>query len=368
MVSSFAKTTGEMFLSFLRFIFAVNDENFSNLREIWNAFGSDALTLSQLEVVCQNLGLQGLDAKQAAREAFDKLALATDAQIAYGDFLKLIRSDSKVLSRENSLGTGLNAGSTEAAEQCSFMIKESGAVAAEIIVDMWEAAGVVSASALLIGLGFYGNEIQIAELITTLEEEVQRCADDKEVTPLLKASLTLHKAEVGALRQAFKQLIDENKKLHTNNKEANNRAALLAQEVDERHSSIEKTTRSEIKALEQRHGDAIRELTQQIAAEREQYTAINARLEVRIKNLESDDNKLRAEMTALLEENGALDGDKCDLQAQIADLYEQNIKLNQEVAELEERHSTELKDERSNDEIMELIEKVSTLQVGFLEF
>ena len=62
----------------------------------------------------------------------------------------------------------------------------------------------------------------------------------------LKASLALHKAEVIALRVALKQLAAENRKLHTDNRDVNRRAALLAQEIDERHASLENSTQTEV--------------------------------------------------------------------------------------------------------------------------
>lgn len=62
----------------------------------------------------------------------------------------------------------------------------------------------------------------------------------------MQASLALHKAEVNALQQAFRQLATQNKKLHANNRDVNRRAALLAQEVDERHTLLENSARLEV--------------------------------------------------------------------------------------------------------------------------
>lgn len=56
----------------------------------------------------------------------------------------------------------------------------------------------------------------------------------------------MHKAEVSALQQAFRQLAEENRKLHANNRDVNRRSALLVQEVDERHAQIENITRTEV--------------------------------------------------------------------------------------------------------------------------
>lgn len=62
----------------------------------------------------------------------------------------------------------------------------------------------------------------------------------------LQASLVLHKTEVVTLKQAFRQLMEENKQIRTDNRDVNKRAAILAQEIDERHAALESTTRNEV--------------------------------------------------------------------------------------------------------------------------
>lgn len=51
---------------------------------------------------------------------------------------------------------------------------------------------------------------------------------------------------MNALQQAFKQLAAENRKLHTNNRDANRQATLLAQEVDERHALLENSAKAKV--------------------------------------------------------------------------------------------------------------------------
>lgn len=126
---------------------------------------------------------------------------------------------------------------------------ESSAVPAEVIVDMWETAGITNAKTLLDNLGFATKEIHISQLSLAIDEDMLGVQDEDDgatVSLLLRASLALHKAEVSALQQAFKQLADENRKLHANNRDINRRAAILAQEIDERHAHLENTARTEV--------------------------------------------------------------------------------------------------------------------------
>lgn len=131
-------------------------------------------------------------------------------------------------------------------------------VPCDVIIDMWEAVGIPNAQQLLKDdLGFDGDQIDIQLLSTAIDEELNGlrsdCAVDERLSvKLLRASLTLHKAEVSGLQGALKQLADENQKLYATNREANDRVALLAQEVDERHANIENASRLEVSCRDER--------------------------------------------------------------------------------------------------------------------
>ncbi|XP_055595694.1 blastoderm-specific protein 25D isoform X2 [Uranotaenia lowii] len=369
-----------------------------NLREVWDSLldggHGDLLNRGQLEVVCERVGLQKLPAKLAAQEVFTKLSLQPIEGISFDEFISLLQSDSDILP----IGGGINNGGIEGGgvspmrrlydesdtfkaqeldrdsveETVGFTVRmpdwtaEIGSLSAAIILDMWESAGIVEPRALLHELGFYGAEIQVADLVTALEDEQQRLGDGGDTSSIMRALLALHKAEVAALRQAFVQLVDENKKLYSDNKEVNQRAVLLAQEIDERHNSLETSTRNKIRLLEQRHHETVKEMTEQLALEREQLTCANALLEKRIRALEADEGRLKTEMGRLSDENDGLRVEQESLTKELTEILEKNIKLNRDIAELEENNRNDFDDEsfgRKDDrEVLELIEKISLLQ------
>lgn len=117
---------------------------------------------------------------------------------------------------------------------------------------MWEAAGIPNASQLLkYDLGFETDQINIHQLSTAIDEELNGlrndCPQDEQISKrLLRAALALNKAELNGLQVALKHLGEENQKLHTSNRDANDRVAMMAQEVDERHATIEKSTQLEV--------------------------------------------------------------------------------------------------------------------------
>lgn len=239
---------------------------------------------------------------------------------------------------------------------------------AEVIVDMWDSAGIPNSRSLLDTLGFRSKEIRISQLSLAIEDDLQTmpvAAETHSAPTLLRASLALHKAEVNALQLAFKQLAAQNRKLHASNRDTNRRAALLAQEVDERHGHLEAMRRKEIQQLEQRHAETIREMTAQMAADREQLAAYTAKLEQQNRALTANDERQRLQSQLGAEENSALETELIAVQRQCADLLEENIRLNNTIVEVDERQRAEdtRKGDRESEELLELMEKISALQM-----
>ncbi|KAJ6648175.1 Ninein-like protein [Pseudolycoriella hygida] len=234
-------------------------ENLSQmLFNVWSDFGqgtNNYLNQSQLEIVCERAGLQKVG-KKVAGEVFEKLGLNPNNRIGYNEFIALLHSDSDVptlgqcpLVPSTDTDNGNTLKDSSGYDLHAHPDKwpaESTAVPCTVIIDMWEAAGITNPKSLLLTLGFNTEEIHISQLSMAIDDDLQG-SDDAASTPLLKASLALHKAEVNALQQAFKQLAAENRKLHTNNRDANRQAALLAQEVDERHAHLENSAKTKVK-------------------------------------------------------------------------------------------------------------------------
>ncbi|KFB39747.1 AGAP007888-PA-like protein [Anopheles sinensis] len=380
-----------------------------NLRDIWDSLlvdcdpgrrHGDLLNQSQLQQVCERVGLQKTPARLAAQEVFSKLSLQPIEGISFTEFIALLESNTDLLpmGNENSeqqlgdcddSGTLLSSASVGPAHEKSFTLampdwtSDIGSLAASIIIDMWEAAGIVAPAGLLNELGFDGDVIQVSDLVLALEEEHQRLigghlntsslsstsSNVNDASLIVRASLALHKAEVNALRQAFHQLVEENKKLYADNKEVNNRAVLLAQEIDERHNSLENSTRTKIRHLEQRHHETVKELSSQLAFEREQLSHANAMLEKRIELLEGEESKLKAELCRVSDENEELRQEQENLTKEITDLLEKNIKLNRDIAELEENNRNDYPEDddcgfarKDSEEVLDLIDRISLLQ------
>lgn len=168
---------------------------------------------------------------------------------------------------------------------------------------------------------------------------------------------------MSSLQKSLRHATHENKQLHINVNELNRRTIMLAHEIDERHATIESSAREELRQLEQRHAEIVRDLTAQLSNEREQWSILNGKLEKRIKQFESDDAKLKSDMQCVQSENSALEIEQLSLQTQIADLLEKNIQLNNEIADAQDRQFGIERDGRADEQALELIDKIAKLQI-----
>ncbi|KAL5280441.1 NINL family protein [Megaselia abdita] len=225
------------------------------------------------------------------------------------------------------------------------------------VVEMWERVGIPEPKQLLIALGFDVEddcEVNIKKLSRMLDDSIQSPEIDYTENVLLKAALALRRGQVSCLFHTVRHLEAENKKLYSDKSEANRRAALLAQEVDERHAHLESTAKEEIKCLEQRHAEAIKEIRAQFTNDRE-----ITRLESQIKSYQLELSKLKDEIVQLTADNTNLENEQVNFQKQITDLLETNIKLNTEIVD---RETMPVSTGNETEEVLELFSKIGVLQ------
>lgn len=387
-------------------------ENLTNkVLDIWKEYGSEIgryyFTYDHLKIVCERIGLTNTAAEKAADEAFEKLNKNKhDSEITFSEFINIINcgENAFIVAQEKypniehasssspswqyvfefvghsrkpsplafNMSSSVDSNSFRFSRTLSLdkqlnmkdIPAQLDTVPTHSIIEMWERANISSPKGLLMSLGFDEDEVNIVQLSKVLEEELRGLSGETQ-TILLKASLALQSAELSNLKQSYTQVCEENKKMHADNKDANRRVIMLAQEIDERHANLEDTTKKEIRQLEQRHAEVVRDLTTRMANDRENWSNLTARLEARIKTLEQEENKLRIENESLKKENTTLENEQAALQKQVTSLLETNIQLNKEIVESEERCRNDegSKNEKDTEEMLELIEKITTLQV-----
>lgn len=185
----------------------------------------------------------------------------------------------------------------------------SGYAESQAVVAFWESLGLSGGSRILKQLGFNPNmRVNLRDLTAQLEEELSPTASTGSVYDFALAS---YEHELQHLKLNFEQAREERDRLRVNVSEANTRAALLAQEVDEHHAKLEKACERKLANLEKRHQEQLREVQEQLERERESATAqlagLNQRSHEELATLRSDEARLRAQCIALQQDNGRLE-------------------------------------------------------------
>ncbi|EDW78159.2 uncharacterized protein Dwil_GK24848 [Drosophila willistoni] len=246
-------------------------------------------------------------------------------------------------------------------------------ISADSIIDLWEQASILNSRGLLHILGFDDDQVNLAQLTKVIEEDL-RGLEGESHTNMLRGLATLQSSELANYRVAYRQQHEENLKLRADNKAANQRVALMALEVDERHATMEEKSQQQLQQLEQRHASMVRELTQRMSNDRDHWSTMTSRLEKQLRNLEQEEIKLKTELELVRTENTELESEHQKSQLQITELLEQNIKLNQELASCDvlpsERNTKSSRCDSSTDkihdvedEMLQLMDKLAALQM-----
>lgn len=177
----------------------------------------------------------------------------------------------------------------------------------------------------------------------------------------LQASLTLYQSEIKTFKNLLEQMHAEREKLKCHVTDANNRATLLAQEVDDNHSRMEQNTLNQVKLLEQRHSDILKEITGQFTKDKDQLTSMNQILEEKISSLEQEVNKLKNDLLVAQKYSLNVEKENQNLSLKIAELERDKNFLSGQIDSLENEKQKTCEIEL--EETKMLMTKLATLQM-----
>ncbi|XP_075974303.1 uncharacterized protein LOC142975386 isoform X2 [Anticarsia gemmatalis] len=179
-----------------------------------------------------------------------------------------------------------------------------GGVPSDLVLEAWERAGVQQPRRLLVELGFAAPALRPPELERALDDELRALPEPPPERRdaralLLAAALALSRLRLELARRRADLTAAERDKLRADVAEANRRAGLLAQEVDESHARIEAELKASLRRAETRQAEASRQAAAESAAERERASAARARLEAEVSRRAEAEARLRAEAAGL---------------------------------------------------------------------
>lgn len=119
----------------------------------------------------------------------------------------------------------------------------------------------------------------------------------------------------------------ERDKLRITCSEANDRVSFLAQEIDEQHAKQEKKRIDEIKQLDGKNAETVRQLTDQLNREREAHAAALKAAEEKYLAVQREEQRCRKELADLLKEFHGLETENQSLLEQIDGVKHANNEL-----------------------------------------
>ncbi|KAL0267594.1 UNVERIFIED_CONTAM: hypothetical protein PYX00_009823 [Menopon gallinae] len=330
---------------------------------------ANSLKRDELVNVFQCVGLES-GSDEAAQRVFEKLEVEEDGTITLQELLQFIRSGAdwskEMRNQEVDTETCQKSANFDYVDSSAV-----GSVTGAYLVEQWEAAGVPGASHFLHKLGLSETQqIDVASLIALLSDELKLINDDKSrssldpSTAILSAISVLQNIHVQSLKSLIEHMNAEKDKLRNDVIEANQRALLLAQEIDDHHSKLEHSAQQQVKTLEQRHTEKIRELTLQLKSEQDAQATHTSQLEKKVSTLEEERNKCKSVIMQLELENKTLEHEHRVVTDQLANLQRIKEKLEADLEALSnlQMRATEMQAKVNNSEIMSLLERINVLE------
>lgn len=144
---------------------------------------------------------------------------------------------------------------------------------------------------------------------------------------LLRKMLTLYQDEQRSLSTLIENMKVEKEKMRINMLEANERANVLAQEIDEHQAQLERTRENLQKQSQQRYAEITRELSDQLNIEREMDAEALKSKDDQLQMLQKENHDIKNKFINILQDNQMLEAENGTLLSQIEKLRQSNNDL-----------------------------------------
>lgn len=292
------------------------------LQETWKKLGigqSGYLNVEELACVCEHIGMDMTE--EVVVQLFQKLDCDQDGQISFDEFLQglfqhgdpqpceSLTMKPNSMYNQTSMDDHQISNTWPAGIFSSIDPNNNGFADASTILELWESLELPCPPRLLEELGFNANsKINLSDLTSTFEDILGNALK----RPILKLAFATFQNELHYLRQTIDQMQDERRKLRVNIEEANARAALLAQEVDDNHAKLENSLQKKLLLLEKKYQDQSRELVEELQQERDTIHSQGVRLkqlQQEAVSVQEEEMRMKTRFNLMQQENSRLEHD-----------------------------------------------------------
>ncbi|XP_045384806.1 ninein-like protein isoform X4 [Lemur catta] len=323
----------------------------SQVQGIWEELGvgsSGHLNEQELAVVCQSVGLRGLE-KEELEDLFNKLDRDGDGRVSLEEFQLGLLSHEPTSLPESSTQVNLSrpwshyqvpeesgchtTTTSSLVSLCSGLCLFSsiddgtGFAFPEQIMAVWAQEGIQNGGEILQSLDFSVDEkVNLMELTWALDNELMTVDGAAQ-----QAALACYRQELSYHQGQVEQLARERDKARQDLEKVEKRNLEFVKEMDDCHSALEQLTEKKIKHLEQGYRGRLNLLRSEVETERElfweQALRQRAALERDVGRLQAEEASLREKLTLALKENGRLQKEIVEVVEKLSDSEKLVLKL-----------------------------------------
>ncbi|XP_014234040.1 blastoderm-specific protein 25D [Trichogramma pretiosum] len=350
----------------------IAQNNDKKLQEILNNHGS--IVTEGTNSFCKDSILP----KQTVEQIFEKLDLDCDGLINLPEFLLFFQNANSKLQEYSVSNWFSQIQKTHEIKTEVFKDidnHETGVVSRSHITELWKLGGVTEANSLLLDLGCEGPTVNLIELLNALSSElklndVSHDGDKQEYIRLLKGALILYQEEVRNINTTMEHLMCERDKLRLDITAANDRANDLLKEIDDHQNEADRARQQhmhQLRQLEQRHSDNIKDLTDKLQAELDKGKENVHAIELKLFAAQLEESKIKADLVTALEDVKALEQENQNQAEKIRRLEGEKNELERQILTLASELKVANLENPESKQIVELTERMRQLQTEMKE-
>lgn len=308
------------------------DEN--RLMHLWEKINvclkenADPITI---QFISGCLGIPQLP-KQIVKSLFTRLDQNCDGLISFDEFVVIFQNRRTVGAlQENSASYSRNVNILDFNECKSE--SHANLIQANRTLAKGNIAGVSNVSVLSSNEGDFNTLDSSIDIINVISDELKTWNDSVDRNTiqshisLLRETIIAYQDVQRNLTSIIENMKAEKEKMRIDIVEANERANLLAQEIDEYQVQLEKTKETLHRQSEQRYAEITKELSDQLNIEREMDAAALKSKNDQLQTLHKENHEMKNKVVNILQENQMLEAENKTLLNQIEKLRQSNNDL-----------------------------------------
>lgn len=323
----------------------MDEKRLTNLWDKIKVYLKDNIDPTAIQFISNCLGIPQLP-KQITESIFERLDQNCDGLISFDEFVIIFQK------RKSIEASQMNSASDNNIVNCDvntldFTTCKSprmSSVQLNRTVNKEQVAGVCDITVLSSNRDFNALNTNLAEItniicneLKNLNESFDNNTIQSHIT-ILQEMVVAHHDEQRNLNAAMENMKVEREKMRLDMLEANERANLLAQEIDDCQVQLEKTKRNLQRQNEQRYAEITKELSDQFNVEREMNAAALKLKDDQLQTLQRENHDMKNKIVNMLQENQVLEAENKSLLNQIEKLRQSNNDLLTQVKVLDAEH------------------------------